>query len=41
MGGVLRGLIAISEIVQAPKLDKSLLRTSTRTVFVYLHTNLN
>ncbi len=41
MGEVMSGLIAISEIVQASKLYKSLLRTSTRTVLVYLHTNLN
>ena len=34
MGGVMNGLIAISEIVQASKLYESLLQTSTRTVFV-------
>ena len=37
MGGIIRGLIAISERVQASKLHKSLLQTSTRTVFVNLH----
>ena len=39
MGGLMSGLIAISEIVQASKLYESLLQTSTRTVLVYLHTN--
>ena len=41
MGGVTSGLIAISEIVHGSKLYKRLLRTSTRIVFVYLHTNLD
>ena len=41
MGGVTSGLIAISEIVHGSKLYKRLLQTSARTVFVYLHTNLD
>ena len=40
MAGVMSGLIAISEIVKALKLYKSFLRTSTTTVLVLLHTNL-
>ena len=39
MGGVMSGSIAISKIVRTSKLNKSLLRISTRTVLVYLHTN--